>query len=394
MTIPVKNDLKLNNFTINLQNIEQIILSTQKKIYISSKYCKINSTHRIQMSIFKNKYYRFLFIKQIIKDINSKTSLNHDYGWKMLLYIYLSVNIHIKKSIFLNYIKQRLYQNLIFFVLQPEWDAKFEKFTNIQQSNKYCNKLHERLNKFFKYPHITSKNVKAINIFINIPGKSIDFKCLIKKIQSIDLIIEKLSIFFNLYKFIDYNYRYANTQLIKYNDLSNKLYKLLKSVLNLGIEWHLYTNFKTKNMYNNFIVINNNEIMYNNLSYIIRLKTYLFIFANKLNLDYTYFKYKKVHKYKKIISLKDIYILKQSNKLNVVKISSNSIKLLFRNIRSILYKKNNLNQWRIKRYLKAEVAKSKIERYIHNYIYFLDYKQILKCQIIINTIFHIWQTKK
>nr|YP_010471140.1 hypothetical protein N4M48_pgp052 [Synarthrophyton patena]UVF62969.1 hypothetical protein [Synarthrophyton patena] len=388
----VNHYLTENSFTINLKQIEKTVLKIQKKIYIASKECNISKLHDLQAYFLDEQNYIILFVKRII---NQEIFKNVYYRWKIFLYIYLGTHIKNTRSVLLNYIKEKIQQDLALTLLQPEWNARYEKFTYIQQANIYYNKLQQRINKLIKYVVKSSINLQKIFINIDSDNKFINNQYLINKIQGIKFIHNKLNIWLNS---SNHSCMIAFNKLSNYYNINQTLCHLLQAILYIGLEWQVYINLKTKKIYKHIIPINKKEIIYTTYFKFSNLKISILLFIKNFNIDFNYIKYKKENIHKNCMFFKNVIISVKANQKSIFKINNNSIKNLLCKIRSILYHKNYMNRWRLNASINSVIAKSKIEIILSTWKQFfndfLDNTEIYEINIIINKIFYTWQMKK
>nr|YP_010728807.1 hypothetical protein P6G75_pgp044 [Lithothamnion corallioides]WEA76996.1 hypothetical protein [Lithothamnion corallioides] len=243
-----------------------------------------------------------------------------------------------------------------------------------------------------------SKKVYKTSINIDVNSKSLNNQYFINKINSIKFISNKLQLWLNSQNLIDYNYKKIQKKLTNYHVNQNKLYKLLETILYIGIEWHIYFNLKIKNIYKSIILISENKILFIKYSKLSNLNPCIALFMKKIDIDINYIKYKNEKKFDQIISFADANILIKTNKKFSLEPSNNVIKLLLNDIRSVLYNKNQIGQWRSRNHLTSADAKSAVQKTLLNwykyYYHILDSIQISKIHVISDKIFYIWQIKK
>lgn len=379
----INNYLSEPNFTVSLKKIEENILFVQHKIYVASKRCNLKLIHNIQINFLENQFGKILFVKRIIKLISKIINASDQYSWKLFIYTYLSIVKKIKPSIFLNYIKEKIRQDIVVILLQPEWYARDEIFTTIRQVKTSYLNLQTRINKLITSQTNIFIKIKKINLYFSKSNKFINVQYLIDKIQSILLISNALI-----------TWLYSSSSIL----IKNNLYKLLEKILYIGIEWQSYINLKIKNIYKKIIIINCNEFFVIEYFAWAYLKIAIGIFIKNLQIDYYYIKYIKENTCKNKINCKNFVISKQKNKQIIFKPSNKLIKILLFNIRSFLYNKNHINQWRLKTNITSIRAKEKIKQLLLNWYQEnynnLDNIYIFKINNIINNIFYTWQRKK
>jgi hypothetical protein len=319
------------------------------------------------------------------------------YRWKILVYIYLKINIKKQLSIFLRYIQEKTYQDQVFVLLQPEWYTRYEKFACLQTSSVFSIQLQGKTNKRFKKIIQSPINFYKTYMNIFISNKLINYKYIVNKIQSTKIISNRLNIWLNL---LDNDHKKIKVVSRDVYNCNKNLYQLLKNILYLGVEWQIYINLKIKHIYKTIIAIHRNEFLYvQNLKLKLScLKTSVAVFMKNLDISLNSIIYKQDKVSNKVITMADIIIAIQNDKTIIIKPSNNSIKILLSHIRSVLYRKNKIGQWRLKTYLNSAIAKSKIEqislKWNQYYTSCLDHKQLYKIDYMINKIFYSWQIKK
>nr|YP_010728641.1 hypothetical protein P6G74_pgp075 [Phymatolithon calcareum]WEA76799.1 hypothetical protein [Phymatolithon calcareum] len=382
-----------NNFTVNVKKIEQKILNTQKRIYNASKKCDTNKVHEIQNYFLKHLDHQFLFIKLIVRQILKKNFLINDYSWKIIIYLYICINIKTTSSITIHFVKEKVKQYIFFLLLQPEWKARSENILSIRQHKIYPKKI--KIESIFKNCKKICKSINQVYVDINISIKSINNKYLIDKINNIKNISNKLNLWLNSQNLFDYSYKKRSI-----NDYQNEnhLYKLLQDILYTGIKWHIYINLKTQKIYKKFILLSEKKLFFINHNKLSNLNIYIAMFIKKLNIDINLVKYANQKVFNQRINFTDVEILMQPSDSLKINLNNNSIKLLVSHIRYVLYHKNQLGQWRVNTYLTSTRAKLAIKKILFiwykYYYYILDSVQISKINMIVSKIFYIWQKKK
>lgn len=386
-----------NNFTISLKKIEQIILYIQKNIYDASKKCEINKVHKTQLNLFKNPDYRIVFIQLVVKQITKNVFLANYYYWKIFLYLYICINIKKTSYTIIKFINDKVDQYKIFALLQPEWKPRFEHLPCIKKKDIYSNKLKIRIKYFFTDFAKISKKLHKIYLNIDTNIKAINSQHLVNKINSVKPISSKLHLCLNSQNLVDYNYN-SLLEPMYYCFDKNKLYKLLKTILYIGIEWHIYINLKIKNIYKNIILISINKILFIKHLNLSKLNLCIAFFVSKIDIDISYIKYKNEKIFDQIIDLAGFNILINTHNRFRLKLSNNIIKLLFNQIRYVLYHKNTIGQWRSKTHLTSKDAKSAIQRILLNwykyYQHTLDDIQMSAIHSTAEKLFYTWQIKK
>lgn len=387
-----------NNFTVNLKKVEQIILYTQKKIYNASKKCDTDRVHKVQINLFNNLDYHILFIQIVIKQITRNILLTNHYYWKIFLYSYICINIKKTPYVVIEFIKDKVDQYKIFVLLQPEWKPRFEHLLCLTKKEIYSNKLKIKVKYFFAdFAKISKKLYKTyINIDTNI--KVINNQYLVNKINSIKFISSKLKLWLNSRDLIDYNYKKSLEQSAYYDCNKSKLYELLETILYIGIEWLIYINLKIKNVYKNIILIGRNKILFIKHLKFSELNLCITLFAEKIDIDIGDIRYKSEKIFDPTIDFADFNILIKTNNNFNIEPNNDAIKLLFNEMRSVLYNKNQIGQWRPKTHLTSESAKLEMQKTLLNwykyYYHILDNIQVSKIHLIAEKLFYIWQIKK
>ncbi len=362
------------------------------------KKCDINKIHKIQIDFFKNTDYQILFIQRIINQISKNIFLANHHYWKILIYSYLCINIKKTPYVIIKFIKDKVDQYRIFLLLQPEWKPRYEHFLCLTKEEIYSKKLKTRMKYFFKDFTKIYKSVYKTFINLNTTGRFVNNQYIINKINSIKFISQKLKLWLNSQSLTKYNCKILQKQSVNDYFNENILYELLENILNTGIEWHIYINLKIKNVYKNIILISEHKILFIKYSVFSNLDLCVASFIKKIDIDLSCIKYKNEKQLNQVINFADVNISIKTNKKFTLEPSSNSIKLLFHNMRSVLYHKNQIDQWRLNRYLTSDDAKSAIQKELLNwykhYYHILDSTQISKMHLIADKLFYIWQVKK
>lgn len=379
----IDNCLNETNFTVSLKKIEEDILFIQHKIHIASKKCNLKLIHNVQINFLKNQFGKILFVKRIIKLISKIINANTQYCWKIFIYTYLSIVKQIKQSIFLNYIEEKVKQDMIFILLQPEWYVRYEIFTTLQTTKSFYSDLKSRINKLFINHTNIFTRIKKINLYTFRSNKFINTQYLIDKVKNISLISNELTIWL-----------YSSHSIL----INNNLYKLLQAILYTGIEWQSYINLKITDIYKKILMISYSEFFIIEYFSWACLKIALGIFIKNLRIDYYCIKYIKENTSNNKVYCKNFVVSKQNNTQIIFEPSKQLIQALLFNIRFILYNKNHINQWRLKTNITTIKAKEKIKHLLLNWYTEnsnnLDEVFTLKINNIINTIFCTWQRKK
>lgn len=390
------NCINKNNFAVNLKKIEQKVLNIQKNIYSASKKCDINKVHKIQNDFLKCLDCQFLFIKSIVKQILKKKFVTNDYYWKITIYLYIYICIKRSFSIITYLVKEKVKQYILFLLLQPEWKARFENILCIKQSVGDSKKT--VVKSAFKSFYKIHKSLRQMNVDIDLGTKHINSEYLISKINSIKYVTTKLNLWLNSQSLFDHSYGIIQKKSIYYNQDKNCLYKLLQKVIYTGIEWHIYINLKKQKIYKRFILLSEDKLFFISDTGSSNLNIYVAMFIEKLNINLNLVKYssQKIFDQRIYLTHTEVFITPSSSfKVNL---SSNFVKLLLSSIRSVLYHKNHLGQWRLNPYWASNQAKSAIKKILldwyKSYYHILDSTQIFKVNMIINKIFHTWQIKK
>nr|AYR05895.1 hypothetical protein [Lithothamnion sp.] len=268
----------------------------------------------------------------------------------------------------------------------------------LQKKQIYSNKFKIRIKYFFTDFVKGSKKLYKTYINIDVNVKAINSQHLINKINCLKFISSKLRLWLNSQNLVDYNYRKSPKQSVYYCFDKNKLYELLKTILYIGIEWHIYINLKIKNAYKDIILIDRNKILFIKHLKLNQLNLCIALFAKKIDIDVNYIKYKNEKIFGQIIDFADFNILIKTNNKLTLEPSNNNIKSLFNEIRSVLYHKNPIGQWRSKTHLTSKYAKLAIQQILLNwykyYYHILDNMQMSKIHLIAEKSFYIWQIKK
>lgn len=394
----VNNCITKNNFTVNLKKIEQRILNTQKNIYNASKKCDISKIHDIQNHFLKCPDYKFLFIKLIARQVIKKNFLIDHYDWKIIIYLYICINIKKISSITIHFVKEKTNQFIIFSLLQPEWKARCENILYLKQKKIYSKKIKTKIELLFKNFQKIHKNINKSYVNINIGIKSINNKYLVNKINNIEHVSAELNLWLNSQNLFTYSCREVQKRSIYCYQDENHLCKLLKNIFYLGIKWHLYINLKIKQIYKRLILLSEKKLFLINNTNLCNLNIYIAMFIKRLNIDINLVKYSNQKVLDQIINFTEIEILIKSNDRFIINLNSSSIKFLLNDIRSILYHKNQIGQWRLNTHLTSTQAKLTIKKRLFNwyryYYCILDSIQISKINVIVDKIFYIWQIKK
>lgn len=257
---------------------------------------------------------------------------------------------------------------------------------------------YKKIEETFKNFHKIRKSINQVYIDINISTKFISNKYLINKINNLNYISTKLNLWLNSQSLFDCSYERVQKRSIQYCQNENHLYKLLKDIFYIGIEWHLYINIKKQKIYKKFIFLSEKKLFFINQTKVSNLNIYIAMFIKKLNIDINLFKYSSQKVFEQKINFTDVKILMKSNNSFKINLNSNSIKLLVSDIRSVLYHKNQVGKWRLNTYLTSTQAKLAVKKILFSwyksYDYILDSTQISKINMTINKIFYIWQIKK
>lgn len=387
-----------NNFTINLKKIEQIILYIQKRIYNASKKCEINNVHKTQLNLIKNLDYQIVFVQLVVQQITKNVFLANYCYWKIFLYLYICINIKKTPYTIVEFVKDKVEQYKIFALLQPEWEPRCEHLLYIKKKDIYSNKLKVRIKYFFADFTKVSKKLNKVHINIDTNMKVVNSQHLVNKINSTKFISSKLHLWLNSQNLVDHNYNCLIEQEICYCFDKNKLYELLRTILHIGIEWHIYTNLKIKKIYKNIILVSRNNILFIKHLNLSKLNLCIAFFVNTINIDVSYIEYKNEKIFDQIVSFADFNILIKAHNKFSLKLNNSTIKLLFNQIRYILYRKNKIGQWRSKTHLTLKDAKAAIRQTLLNwykfYFHTLDDIQMSTIDLITEKLFYTWQIKK
>lgn len=290
--------------------------------------------------------------------------------------------------------KSQIIKYSLCYLLKPEWLAKAEFFSGINENKKYlniisrhlqtaldkCSKLHYshklKLNSFFGY-----KNNKIID--------------LTKKINSNRTISRYTYILQSNQNFIN---KRNDTSISV--DIEDSFQNFIRIINFIGLEWYIYINLHNKHLFKKLYLIENlNEKHYlSNLFNIIQLVLYFSKYSVIESMSFKQISTKISYKFNRLINFDFINIQINKNSKFVIKPNSNAVKLLSYAIRSKLYNKNYKGVWRIKNRIAVSQANLLITALTQFWL--LKYSSIMNLQDrkqttnAINKKFYLWQQKK
>lgn len=390
------NYLKTYNLTINLSYAEQLILNTQKKIYIAAKKCNLDKLLKLQNIIHIKKIYILVIIKKIIIFFQKKNQLKKNYANKLSLYIFLCLSSRYNyKFNIISFLSKKINSYYIYICLKPELEARYDKLLSFMQKDVSNNKL-KHLEKLLSIDYQLYQKqyvkIKFHNTLIN-P-------------QSIRQIFSSFSpITSKFYHWLN-NANHINSKKIKYKQITilnisheNQLKRLLFNLLYLGLEWYIYINLRIKAIYKNITCVYENQelLLFISKLYNKKLIRHIAKFISSKGININMINLYIFNDKNNLIKLSDMHIYINFLNSLTIKLNNNVISDLFKIIRKILYHKNKKNCWRINSNLKTKTARSLINKVLVNW--YNDYCGILNISDInnlnkkIDYIIYKWQIK-
>lgn len=397
--MPVKNvDDYYSNLEINLEKIEKRIQVFQQRIFKASKNCATQTIHKHQNDFLVHKDFYLVFVQKIILVLKRNIQCNYTYYKKLSALIYFTLYEHNQTSYRgLQLIKNRITQYVLFLLLKPEWEARYESFVYIHHKHQYIKIVKKHITKLFCI-YSSYKSTYSLKIKTQINYKDVSSQRVVQKLNNSQYISSILNTWLNQQNFINQNVltRYL-TQSIKYE---SNFYSLLDTIMYIGIEWYLYVNLKIKSIYLKiFINKQPNYLFLVSVSLITNMV--LENIASFLDLVGMNLRSVKCIIYKYInhfVFLDNISIITKDKDNLVVKVSQQSIKSVYRLIKYKLYHKNKLGYWRANNFLTSTQAVFFVRAILSDwYKYYNDIvytKELTFVNNKIDKIFYTWQMKK
>lgn len=377
---------------INIYDIEQLILDKQKKIYETSKKCRINQLIKLQKCFYENKIYSLVVLKKLLNSFQKKHLFSNCYANKIVFYIFFSIR-NMLNSICnaISFFKAKLDEAFAYILLKPEWESRYEVFLSTTDSD---NKIKDIISTTSLYRKIYDKyyiRLYAPNTFPNC-------KSIINKINTFTAISRQLK------QLLEAKYKtndVKNSHKIDSHAIyGNSFKQLLQHIMSVGLEWHIYANLKIKSVYRQMIYICRQQEAYLMLANI-KLASLIpctVKFINSLSININSINLYKSNYSKYCIKFNDVNIL--TNSLNNISIepSQISVKRVFVQAKHILYHKNTKGLWRINTDINARkmscILNSLLFAWYANFKHAANKKTISNVNYGVNHMINKWQRKR
>ena len=227
-------------------------------------------------------------------------------------------------------------------LLEPEWLAKSEHLSILQNDRRYISIISQHIKKLFEC-RTKSKQIYKVYIPFSINDKFTQVTGFVKTMAINKFICRKLYSFLNRQEYTDVYY-----ELKYFLRRRDHLNQILHTIYWTGLEWYLYTNLKEKYLYLDLYLINTtqNSLYLVDIFNLQKLLRYVAQFAsNKLiNLQDTLCILWTSHK--KDIDIHDIQVDIRKATKPIIEPSNQALKFTTHILRSKLYHKNEFGFWR------------------------------------------------
>ena len=282
-------------------------------------------------------------------------------------------------------------------LLKPEWLGRIERCFSIKQNKKYIQIITEHIYKVFEKANKYEK-INRIMVTSSLNSKNLQYQTLLKTISNNKTILKWLHAWFYKQDFMrESTIIWHFTEHIKYR---SKLYEFLEILYYIGLEWHIYTNFKDPYLYLNLYLVNQTQqiLFLSNarLTGFIVKQIGAFMSSKLINLRcarcsiYSYY-----HNY---INLIDVAVKIKQDSNYIIKPNIKSIQYIFNMLRHILYHKNVKGYWKMNNYIKMNKSTFLINHLLKlwhiDYSNIIDNSDIYRINYNIDNWLYFWQAKK
>lgn len=384
---------KLNQSTIwsslPWDKIQMRIFMLQQQIYKSSKFCNIFLMHKWQNLLLNCNEIK-LMATHIISNYTLEyysiyNSTKYKVNDKLKFFLFKNIYRDYNCDLVIKNLLELIKQYIVYLCIQSEWEAKFEpvfqqEFSQ-QSSYLYQKKIVHSFKFFNEYTKNKNLDLIATNFHHEIILKYSNQSYLINKFQSLP---------------------YINYCLMSWldNDFASNLLKDLNyKVLLTGIEWFNIKNIEL-DMVNQIYDFTIENSIYHSMYNMCFIK---FQQISICALSFIVFAL-KLHRKSKNFGNRIIYTAIHHDKLSNKKTSYlfygnyYLYQVLRRSIKLLIYKRNLLNKWRIKKQLKLSQV---IYLFIHQctkfytfFCLFLNTEIIRNVKQIVNKYLVLWMKKK
>nr|YP_010986009.1 hypothetical protein RMF00_pgp010 [Grateloupia asiatica]WOL36927.1 hypothetical protein [Grateloupia asiatica] len=389
--------------------IKERIFILQTQIYEASKSCNNNLVYKTQNILVNSNEAKIFAIQEIFQSLSRKSlSCNQDYyklDDKDKHLIFYSLFKRQKINTNLVVIREKIKQYLMYFCLQPEWEARFEPGLQYSINILGSYLFQEKLFRFLNYTLLFSKKTSGISFHYQVNNKYINTKYIIQKIQSGNYLRYCLEFWLNN------NYIQFDQDFMRSSEI-HLLYQLLHRIMLNGIEWfysivnELHFKGQQYNIYKNLFIgceININDWIFIDhifMNILIFILKFLGLNINNFNTCCDRYKYKNYH-----LDLSYVYStildrVKSSDliALLITKRTHNIYIPLFVRVKSILYNRDLINRLRANKNINIFKATSTVNELIlefyNYYVFFISLKIIKYIYKNIDFIMYSWIKKR